>query len=135
MQFIDANVILRYLTRDDPVKAERVKTLLERAQRGEVTLVTSESVITELVFVLSSPKLYRLTREEIRTVLSPIVGLKGLKLPSRKATVRALDLFAATSMDFVDALAVAQMEADGISEIYSYDEHFDSLRGITRLEP
>ena len=135
MQFIDANVILRYLTRDDPVKAERVKTLLERAQRGEVTLVTSESVITELVFVLSSPKLYRLSREEIRAVLSPIVGLKGLKLPSRKAIVRALDLFAATSMDFVDALAVAQMEANGISEIYSYNEHFDSLRGITRLEP
>jgi predicted nucleic acid-binding protein len=135
MQFIDANVILRYLTRDDPVKAERVKTLLERAQRGEVTLVTSESVITELVFVLSSPKLYRLSREEIRAVLSPIVGLKGLKLPSRRAIVRALDLFAATSMDFVDALAVAHMELVGISEIYSYDEHFDSLRGITRLEP
>lgn len=85
--------------------------------------------------MLSSPKLYGLGREEIRAVLSPIVGLKGLKLPSRKAVVRALDLFAATSMDFVDALAVAQMEIDGISEIYSYDEHFDSFRGITRLEP
>ena len=135
MQFVDANVFLRFLTRDDPVKAERVKTLLERAQRGEVALCTSESVITELVFVLSSPKLYRLSREEIRVVLSPIVGLRGLKLPSRKTLLRALDLFAATSMDFVDALAVAQMEAVGISEIYSYDEHFDSLRGITRLEP
>ena len=135
MEFVDANVFLRFLTRDDPVKAERVKTLLERAQRGEVALCTSESVITELVFVLSSPKLYRLSREEIRVVLSPIVGLRGLKLPSRKTLLRALDLFAATSMDFVDALAVAQMEAVGISEIYSYDEHFDSLRGITRLEP
>jgi len=135
MQFIDANVFLRFLTRDDPVKAERVKMLLERAERGEVTLVTSESVITELVFVLSSPKLYNLHREEIRAVLSPIVGLKGLKLPSRRALSRALDLFAATSMDFVDALAVAQMEAGRINEIYSYDRHFDLLQGITRLEP
>jgi predicted nucleic acid-binding protein len=135
MQFIDANVFLRFLTRDDPVKAERVKTLLERAQRGEVSLCTSESVITELVFVLSSPRLYKLRREEVRAVLSPIVGLKGLKLPSRKALLRALDLFAATSMNFVDALAVAQMEVGGISEIHSYDEHFDSLQGITRLEP
>jgi uncharacterized protein len=135
MQFIDANVFLRFLTRDDPVKAERVKTLLECAQRGEVALCTSESVITELVFVLSSPKLYRLSRQEVRSVLSPIVGLKGLKLPGRKAFLRALDLFAATSMDFVDALAVAQMEVGGITEIYSYDEHFDSLQGIPRLEP
>jgi predicted nucleic acid-binding protein len=135
MQFIDANVFLRFLTRDDPVKAERVKTLLERAQRGEITLCTSESVIAELVFVLSSPRLYKLSREEIYAVLSPIVGLKGLKLPSRKALLRALDLYAATSMDFVDALAVARMEVSRISEIYSYDAHFDSLRGITRLEP
>jgi predicted nucleic acid-binding protein len=135
MQFIDANIFLRFLTRDDPTKAERVKALLERAQRGEVSLLTSESVIAELVFVLASPRLYNLSREEVRTLLSPIVGLKGLKLPRRKALLRALDLFAATSMDFVDALAVAQMEAGRISEIYSYDGHFDSVEGITRLEP
>jgi predicted nucleic acid-binding protein len=135
MQFIDANIFLRFLTRDDPTKAERVKALLERAQRGEVSLLTSESVIAELVFVLASPRLYNLSREEVRTLLSPIVGLKGLKLPRRKALLRALDLFAAASMDFVDALAVAQMEASRISEIYSYDGHFDSVEGITRLEP
>lgn len=135
MQFIDANVFLRFLTCDDPVKAERVKALLESAQRGDVTLFTSESVIAELVFVLSSPKLYKLSREEVRSVLLPIVALKGLNLPSRKVILQALDLYAATSIDFVDALAVAQMEARQITEVYSYDEHFDSLRGITRLEP
>ena len=27
MRFVDANVFLRFLTRDDPVKAERVKEL------------------------------------------------------------------------------------------------------------
>jgi uncharacterized protein len=135
MQFIDANVFLRFLTRDDPVKAERVKALLERAQRGEVSLFTSESVVTELVFVLSSPKLYKLSREQVRSVLLPIVALKGLQLPGRRAILQALDLYAGTSMDFVDALAVAQMEARQITEVYSFDEHFDSLRGITRLEP
>ena len=28
MQFVDANVFLRFLTRDDPVKAERVKAFI-----------------------------------------------------------------------------------------------------------
>ena len=135
MQFIDANVFLRFLTRDDPVKAERVKALLERAQRGEIALFTSESVITELVFVLSSPRLYQLSRDRVRSVLLPIVTLKGLQLPGRRAILRALDLYATTLMDFVDALAVGQMEASRMTEIYSYDEHFDSVQGITRLEP
>jgi predicted nucleic-acid-binding protein len=135
MQFIDANVFLRFLTRDDPVKGERVKKLLERAQRGEVALFTSESVVIELVFVLSSPRLYSLGREQVRSVLLPIVALKGLKLSGRKAILEALDLYAATSMDFVDALAVAQMRAQEITEVYSYDEHFDSVKGVKRLEP
>jgi predicted nucleic acid-binding protein len=38
-------------------------------------------------------------------------------------------------MDFVDALAIAQMEAGGVTEVYSYDEHFDGVSGIKRLEP
>lgn len=135
MQFIDTNVFLRYLTRDDPVKAERVKALLERCQTGEVILWTSETIIDELVYVLSSPKVYKLSREEVRKLLLPLVSLKGLKLPSRRAILRALNLYAVTSMDFVDALAVVYMERRGITEVYSYDKHFDALEGIKRREP
>ena len=135
MQFIDANIFLRFLTRDDVIKAERVKTLLERAEQGEVELTTSESVICELVFVLSSPKLYNLNRERVRTLLLPIISLRGLKLPNRSVFLRALDLYAGTPMDFVDALAIAHMEARKVTEVYSYDEHFDGVSGIRRLEP
>ena len=135
MRFVDANVFLRYLTRDDVAKAARVKDLLERAERGEVELLTSESVISELVFVLSSPRLYNLTRERIRTLLIPLVSLKGLKLPNRTLFLRALDLYAATPMDFVDALAIAHMEARKMTEIYSYDGHFNGVSGVKRLEP
>ena len=135
MQFIDANVFLRFLTRDDVIKAERVKILLERAEQGEVELTTSESVICELVFVLSSPKLYNLNRERVRTLLLPIVSLRGLKLPNRSVFLRGLDLYAGTPMDFVDALAIAHMEARNVTEVYSYDEHFDGVSGVRRLEP
>jgi predicted nucleic acid-binding protein len=135
MQFIDANVFLRFLTRDDLAKAERVKALLEQAEQGEVELTTSESVICELVFVLSSPRLYNLNRERVRLLLLPLVSLRGLKLLSRTVFLRALDLYAGTSMDFVDALVVAHMEARKVTELYSYDKHFDGVSGIRRLEP
>jgi len=135
MQFIDSNVFLRFLTKDDPVEAERVKALLQQAERGEVELLTSETAIAELVFVLSSPRLYKLSRGAVRTVLLPIVSLEGLKLPNRSVFVRALDLYATTPMNFVDALAVAQMERRKVTEIYSYDEHFDRVAGIKRIQP
>ena len=135
MQYVDADIFLRFLTRDDPAKAERVKELLERAERGEVALLTSESVIAELVFVLSSPKLYNLSRERIRALLVPIVSLRGLKIASRSLLLAALDVYATTPLDFVDALVGAHMEARQVTEVYSYDRHFDLVSGIRRLEP
>jgi uncharacterized protein len=135
MQFVDTNVFLRFLTKDVPAQAERVKSLFEQAERGEVELFTSESVISELVYVLSSPRVYKVSREAVRTALLPIVSLKGLKLTNRAVFVRALDLYATTSIDFVDALAIAEMERRKITEIYSYDEHFDRVTNIKCLEP
>jgi predicted nucleic acid-binding protein len=135
MPFVDTNMFLRYLTRDDPVKAERVKDLLGRAQRGQVTLLITETTIAEVVFILSSPRLYHLSREEIHRLLLPIIALKGLKVPNRGVFVRAFDLYVTTPMDFVDALTIAHMERRHVAEVYSYDEHFDRIQGIKRIEP
>ena len=135
MMFLDANVILRYLTRDDPEKAERCKELLLKADRGQVELITTESIIAEVVYVLSSPRLYALTRERIRSLLLPILNLRGLKLLSRGRYLRALEIYATHQIDFEDALAVAYMERRRIAEILSYDRHFDRVEGIERREP
>jgi predicted nucleic acid-binding protein len=135
MMFLDTNVILRYLTADIPDKAERCMALLERADRGEIILVTSEVMIAEVVYALSSPRIYRLERDRIRDLLMPIVTLRGLRLPSRQVVIDALELYATQRVDFEDALAVAHMRAESIHEIVSYDTHFDSIPGINRVEP
>jgi predicted nucleic acid-binding protein len=135
MQFIDANVFIRHLTRDDPKKAQACLELFQQAQKKEIILITSESVIAEVVYVLSSKRLYNLPREEIRKLLYPLLSLPGLKLTNRKTHLHALDLYATYPLDFEDALTVAQMKRRKISEIYSYDRHFDQVAGITRLEP
>ncbi len=137
MQFVDTNVFIRFLTGDDPVKAQRCKELLERANRGEVALITSESVIAEIVFILSSKRLYKQSRCDIRARLYPIISIQGLKLAHRRMYLRALDIYEQNNLDFEDALTVAQMERQGLSQLYSYDEDFDKVEGgdITRLEP
>ena len=135
MHFIDANVFIRHLTRDDPEKAQACLELFRQAQEKEITLITSESVIAEVVYVLSSKRLYNLPRDEIKQLLYPLLSLPGLKLTHRKTFLHALDLYAIYPLDFEDALTVAQMKRQEISEIYSYDRHFDQVAGITRLEP
>ena len=137
MRFLDANVILRYLTRDDEAKAKNCYELFRRVQRGEEELTTCEAIVAEVVYVLSSPRLpYRLNHGEIRARLLPILTLRGLRLPQRRLCLRALDVYATSpSLDFEDALAVAHMERHEITEIVSYDRDFDRVAGLRRTEP
>lgn len=136
MRFLDANIILRYLTADVPQKAKRCLSLFQQADEGEIELTTSEAIIAEVVYVLSSPNLYDLAPERIRDLLLPILDLRGLKLPaSSRLYHQALELYATQGIDFEDALAVAHMRHKGIDEIVSYDQHFDRVKGITRVEP
>ena len=137
MRFLDTNVILRYLTRDDEAKAEACYRLFQRASRGEEELFTCEAIVTEVVYVLSSRRApYRLSHEEIRARLAPILAIQGLRLPQKRTYIEALDIYASfPSLDFEDALAVAHMKRLGIEEIVSYDRDFDRLSGIQRVEP
>ena len=135
MEYLDTNVILRYLTQDDPLQADRARLFLEQVQAGTTTVMTSEAVIAEVVYVLSSRALYNLPRPDIKTHLANIISLRGLKLPNKRTYLRALDLYEAANLDFVDALNVAHMERSGIQTIVSFDRDFDTIAGITRREP
>jgi predicted nucleic acid-binding protein len=135
MDFLDTNVILRYLTRDDPVKAERCFELFQRVKRREVRLTTSESVLAEVVYVLSSRSVYNQGREQVRNLLLPIVSLSGLLVPYRRSFLRALEFYAVTNMDFEDCLSLAHMERLKIKTILSYDRDFDRVNTIQRHEP
>lgn len=137
MKFLDTNVILRYLTRDDEAKAEACYQLFQRVRLGEEELFTCEAVVTEVAYVLSSPRApYRLSHHEVRARLLPILTLRGLRLPQKRVYLRALDLYAsAPFLDFEDALAVAHMEHRGLTEIVSYDRDFDRVTGLQRIEP
>jgi predicted nucleic acid-binding protein len=136
MQFVDANIFLRHLTGDIPAKAQACFELFQRAERNQIQLTTSEAVIAEVVYVLSSSRqIYNLQREEIRARLYPLLQLPGLKLIHRKMYLRALDLYAAYPIDFEDALTVAHMERQKIKEVFTYDRGFDDVTTIKRLEP
>lgn len=135
MRFIDTNIFIRYFTKDDPEKAQACFALFKRAESNETILATTEAVIAEVVYVLSSKKLYNLNRAEIRARLYPILSLPGLRLSHRQTMLIALDLYVVYPVDFEDALIIAYMQQQKISEIYSYDRGFDRVEDVKRLEP
>ncbi len=136
LPFLDTNIVIRYLTQDDPDQSARAKALLDQVEAGEFQVTTSETVLGEIVFVLSSKRLYNLPREEIRAYLGAFLGLKGLRLPNKRMYLRALELYATIPrLDFAGTLHVAEMERRKLTTIISFDEDFDGIEGITRREP
>jgi predicted nucleic acid-binding protein len=136
VRYVDTNIFIRYLTRDDPVKSAACFAFFKDVRDDKIEATTCEAVISEVVYVLASRVSYQLTRADIRARLTPVLGLRGLKLPQRRVYLRALDLYVAhPSLDFEDALCVAHMEPDGIGDIASHDRDFDRVPGIARHEP
>ncbi len=134
-EFLDANVVIRYLTRDNPEQSPRALRLLQEVEIGTRQVTTCEGVLVEIVQVLSSKRLYNLPRSDIASALSDILRLRGLRLANKATYLRALDLYASTSLEFVDALVVAHMERRKLQTILSFDQDFDRFPQITRREP
>jgi len=135
VEFLDTNVFIRYLTGDNPDQSGRSLALIQKVETGDIQVTTCEGVLVEIVQVLSSRQLYNRPRSSIASTLSDIVRLRGLRLPNKVAYLRALEIYASTNLDFVDALAVAHMGREGIQTIVSFDRHFDRLPQVARREP
>ena len=133
LRFLDTNILLRYLTRDDEAKARRALALMIRVERGEEQVVTSPMVIFETVFTLE--KSYRIARSTIKERLEDIISLRGLRLANKQLYYDALDLYASKNISFADAYNVAFAKVCGVSEVYSWDSDFDGIEGLERVEP
>lgn len=134
-RFLDANIFIRHLTTDDPAKAKACFSLIQQIEQGQVSAWTSNLVIAELVFVLTSKKTYGLSRDAVRDLLLPLISLPGLKVAHKHLYHRIFELYTALPIDFIDAYHAALIENLGESELYSYDTHFDRVSGLKRLEP
>lgn len=133
--YIDTDVVIRFLTGDDPKKQKAAAALLEKVDKGGLVLQAPDLVIADAVYVLSSPRLYHLSRPEIRDILSPLVGLSGFKVENKQALLEALNLYSVSAVDFSDAFLIAKVRHSDKKMLYSYDHDFDNLDGITRIQP
>jgi predicted nucleic acid-binding protein len=134
VSFVDTNLFIRYLTNDDPQKADRVDRLLDQAANGKIKLITAEMVLAEMVWVLES--FYQLDKTRIAEMLKAILSTPGLEVLNGKIVEHALQYYALQNIDFVDAYIVALMQKHKIDGIYSFDKkHLDRITRVTRFEP
>lgn len=111
MLAIDTNLIVRYLTGDQPQQARKAKALID----SEPVFVC-KTVLLETERVLRS--VFGFTPTEIAKALSDFAGLSSVTLEDAAIIATALDWMAG-GMDFADALHVAN--AQGSDAFVTFD--------------
>ena len=131
--FLDTSALLGYFLHEES-RAQRCLELLQRAERGEIRLRTSPLVLAEVVWTLQSPR-FGLSADQIRELLAPIVTLRGLLVEDKHLYGKILELFCEQKIDFTDAYNAALMLKENLTDIFSYDRHYDRLTFVRRVEP
>ncbi len=128
---IDANVLLRYIVRDDPAQAQAADAVLESlttAQPGFVTHVA----LAEFDWVLS--RSYRQPRSIRLALIRGLLETATIEFEDGESVVRALSL-AEAGADFPDALIAASGDLFGVRDTVTFDRTVAKHLGWRLLEP
>ena len=123
MRAVDTNIIVRYLTGDEPEQASRARSAIDA---GDVFAATT--VLLESEWVLRS--VYGFSAGEVAAALRAFVGLPGVSVENSTRLADALGRVE-QGMDFADELhlgAAARCEA-----LLTFDRRFIDLAGDSRV--
>jgi predicted nucleic-acid-binding protein len=129
---IDTNVVLRFLRDDHKAHSPAAKALFERAAAGECTLVVTDLIIAEAVWVLVS--FYKAKRVDVADALAGIINQPGIECAGQPMILDALERFRATKLDFADCYLIARSATTGHA-IASFDSDFGKIKGVRWVRP
>jgi len=122
---LDTNVMIRYLTQDEPGQAKKAGLLIENElnvkEPGFITLI----VLVELVWVLES--CYDQGKEEILNVLQGLLTTRQLVVEKADMAYLAMKRYASATADFSDALITVISEQEGCNKVVTFDKNAKSV--------
>ena len=140
MRFLDANVFIyayykpkKQLTQKEKQMKEHAKKIISGVSQGKEEVVMTVVHVSEIVNILK----HGMPLDQLTTIVRGLFMLDNVKIVSvtREAYFAATELGDDLKLEANDALAVDVMRLNNIKEIYSFDEDFDQIEGITRLPP
>jgi uncharacterized protein len=131
--FVDTNVFLRFLTHDDPAKADKARRLFASAVAGELVVETSLLVIAEIVWTLES--FYGLTHDEVAERVNIILGTPNLECPHKDLLFEALLAYTERNVDFIDAYHAILLGRQRDISLATFDrKHFRRFPDLDLLD-
>ena len=127
---LDTNVVVRYLTRDDPVQwplALKLIRSLSPDSPGFLSLI----VLVEIVWVLEDS--YSFSRERIEEVVDTLLRSRELIIERADLARQSLRTFSTSRADFADCLIGGCARAAGCSHTATFDRKAAASIGMHLL--
>lgn len=138
MRFLDANVFVyayykpkRTLTEKEETAKEEAKRIVRNISTGKEQVLTTVVHVSEIVNILKNG----MPKEALTQTIQGLFMLDNIVIldVTRAEYFAAIAIGDDLKLEPNDALAVDIMRERGIKEIYSFDEHFNRVSGVTRL--
>ena len=127
---LDTNVLVRYVTQDDPVQSPKACELIESFTTLSPGFVSLVSVV-ELVWVLQS--CYQSAKSDVVTVLETLLRTRELTIEHAEIIWQALRRFTANKADFADCLIERCAHAAGCTYTATFDLNATKAAGMKQL--
>ncbi len=132
--FIDTNILLRLIIKDNEKMKKDCEELLNRAKRKEVILYLLPVAIMEIVWVLE--KFYRLKKKMIQEIVESILNTPEIKCEMEDIFRNAIKIYADKNIKFADAVMGCWGLSKRLSTVYTYDvKDFRKIKGLTVKTP
>jgi predicted nucleic acid-binding protein len=138
LKFLDANVFIyayykpkKQLSEKEQRMKEQAKTIISNISKGKEDVMITVVHVSEIANVLK----HGMSQDQLITIIRGLFMLDNIRIidVTKDAYFAAIELGEDLKLEPNDALAADIMQQNSIAEIYSFDEHFNQIEGISRL--
>ena len=119
MTGVDTNVLVRFLTQDDPGQAARVNALMAEAEARDDRLFANNVVVCELIWVLESG--YGFDKADTAHAVELMLATRQLEFEDRNLLRQALGDYRTGKADFADCVIGRRNAAQSCAKTWTLD--------------
>ena len=128
---IDTNVLVRYITQDDPDQARIVTNFLESRCSQKSPCFINHIVLCELVWVLR--RCYQVDNKQALAIIEQILRTVQLQVQEPQVVWSALKMAKSGKADFADCLISMINRSEGCKFTITLDQNAAKIKGMTLI--
>jgi predicted nucleic-acid-binding protein len=125
---LDTNVLVRYLTQDDPIQSTKAAAVFERSLSAKNPGFVSIVAMVEMVWVLD--RAYGLDAQKIAAVIERMLQASELVVENEQEVFTAMMALKKGHGSFADAMIAELGAKAGCSRTLTFDQRALRLRGF-----